>query len=41
MEGRIAFPMLLRRFPRIEPAGTAVRRDRLVLRGFSKLPVYL
>jgi cytochrome P450 len=41
MEGRIAFPMLLRRFPRIEPAGTPVRRDRLVLRGFSRLPVYL
>lgn len=41
LEGRIAFPLLLRRFPLIAPAGRPTRRDRLVLRGFATLPVRL
>jgi cytochrome P450 len=39
LEASIAFPRLLRRFPRIEAAGEPVRRDTLVLRGFDTLPV--
>jgi cytochrome P450 len=39
LEGTVAFPRLLRRFPRIAAAGEPVRRDRLVLRGFDTLPV--
>ncbi|MEJ3744428.1 cytochrome P450 [Actinomycetes bacterium KLBMP 9797] len=39
LEARIAFPLLLGRFPRLAPAGEAERRDRLVLRGFAHLPV--
>ena len=39
LEGRVAFPRLLNRFPKIAAAGTPVRRDRLVLRGFEELPV--
>jgi cytochrome P450 len=41
LEGRIAFPLLLERFPAISLAGRPERRDRLVLRGFSRLPVDL
>ncbi|WP_034593133.1 cytochrome P450 [Hamadaea tsunoensis] len=41
LEGRIAFPLLLGRFPRIALGAPAVRRDRLVLRGYERLPVTL
>jgi len=41
LAGRIAFPLLLQRFPDIAPAGTPTRRDRLVLRGYESLPVRL
>jgi cytochrome P450 len=39
LEGVVAFPRLLSRFPNIAPAGEPVRRDTLVLRGFDALPV--
>jgi cytochrome P450 len=39
LEGAVAFPRLLRRFPRIAPAGPPVRRDTFLLRGFDALPV--
>jgi cytochrome P450 len=39
LEGAVAFPRLLGRFPRIEPAGEPVRRDTFLLRGFDALPV--
>ena len=39
LEGAVAFPRLLRRFPKISPAGEPVRRDTLLLRGFEELPV--
>ncbi|MEH1126970.1 cytochrome P450 [Micromonospora sp. CPCC 206061] len=39
LEARIAFPLLLNRFPRLRPDGLPVRRDRLVLRGYAHLPV--
>jgi cytochrome P450 len=39
LEGTVAFPRLLNRFPKIAAAGEPVRRDRLVLRGFDELPV--
>lgn len=39
LEARIAFPLLLDRFPRLRPDGVPVRRDRLVLRGYAHLPV--
>jgi cytochrome P450 len=38
-EGQEVFAALRRRFVRIEPAGEAVRRHRLTLRGFETLPV--
>ncbi len=41
LEGTVAFPRLLTRFPGIAPAGEPVRRDRLLLRGFDTLPVTL
>jgi cytochrome P450 len=41
LEGAVAFPRLLRRFPRIAAAGEPTRRDTLVLRGFDALPVTL
>lgn len=41
LEGAVAFPRLLSRFPKISPAGEPARRDRLVLRGFETLPVTL
>jgi cytochrome P450 len=41
LEGAVAFPRLLRRFPKISPAGEPTRRDRLLLRGFDTLPVTL
>jgi cytochrome P450 len=41
LEGRVAFDRLLHRFPSIAAAGEPVRRDRLVLRGFEELPVFV
>jgi cytochrome P450 len=39
LEGAVAFPRLLNRFPKIALACEPVRCDRLVLRGFDELPV--
>jgi cytochrome P450 len=39
LEARIAFPALMRRFPRLAAAGVAERRDSLTIRGFTRLPV--
>ncbi len=39
LEGAVAFPRLLSRFPGISAAGEPTRRDTLVLRGFDALPV--
>jgi cytochrome P450 len=39
LEGAVAFPRLLDRFPKISAAGEPKRRDTLVLRGFDELPV--
>ncbi|MFE7192469.1 cytochrome P450 [Kitasatospora sp. NPDC057541] len=39
LEGEIAVPALLDRFPRLAPAGVPTRRDRLVLRGYETLPI--
>ena len=39
LEGAVAFPRLLRRFPKISAAGEPARRDTLLLRGFETLPV--
>jgi len=39
LEGTVAFPRLLGRFPRIAPAGEPVRRETLLLRGYDALPV--
>jgi cytochrome P450 len=39
LEGTVAFPRLLDRFPKIAAAGEPARRDRLLLRGFDTLPV--
>jgi cytochrome P450 len=39
MEGAIAFPRLLARFPEIAAAGEPARRDGLLLRGFDAMPV--
>jgi cytochrome P450 len=40
LEGAVAFPRLLNRFPHIAPAGEPVRRDQVFfLRGFDALPV--
>jgi cytochrome P450 len=41
LEGAVAFPKLLRRFPKVEQAGAPARRQTLVLRGFDELPVTL
>ncbi len=41
LEATAAMPALLSRFPGLTPAGPAVRRDRLVLRGYQSLPVAL
>jgi cytochrome P450 len=40
-EGRLALPMLLRRFPRLAIAGPLGDRDRLMLRGYDRIPVRL
>jgi cytochrome P450 len=39
LEGAVAFPRLLNRFPKIATAAEPVRRNRFVLRGFDELPV--
>jgi cytochrome P450 len=39
LEGSVAFPRLLNRFPKISSAGEPTRRDTLVLRGFDELPI--
>jgi cytochrome P450 len=39
LEGRIAIEELTRRYPALELAGTPVRRELLVLRGFESVPV--
>jgi cytochrome P450 len=39
LEARIAFPALMRRFPRLAAAGVPERRDSLTIRGFARLPV--
>jgi cytochrome P450 len=39
LEGAVAFPRLLGRFPKISAAAEPTRRDTLVLRGFDVLPV--
>jgi cytochrome P450 len=39
LEGTVAFPRLLGRFPGIAAADEPVRRDRFTLRGFDTLPV--
>jgi cytochrome P450 len=39
LEAGVAFPRLLRRFPRIGPAGEPVRRETFLLRGFDELPI--
>jgi cytochrome P450 len=39
LEAGVAFPRLLRRFPRMAPAGEPVRRQTFLLRGFDALPV--
>jgi cytochrome P450 len=41
LEGAVAFPRLLSRFPKVSAAGEPTRRDRLLLRGFETLPVRL
>jgi len=41
LEARIAIGALLKRFPRIAPAGTAERDRRVRFRGFRRLPVAL
>jgi cytochrome P450 len=39
LEGSIAFPRLVRRFPKLAAAGEPVRRETFLLRGFDTLPV--
>ncbi len=39
LEAQVAFPLLLTMLPRLRLDGPAERRDRLVLRGYSTLPV--
>ena len=39
MEGAVAFPRLLARFPDLVPAGDPVRRPGLLLRGYETLPI--
>jgi cytochrome P450 len=41
LEAQVAFPILLRRFPRLRLAGTPVRRTGLALHGWTKLPISL
>jgi cytochrome P450 len=39
LEAQVAFALLAERFPGLELAGEATRRDRLTLRGYAALPV--
>lgn len=39
LEARIAFPLLLERFPDLAPAGEPVRHDRFNLRGYRSFPL--
>ena len=39
LEAEVAFPALLRRFPRLQPAGLPVRRNGLALHGHVALPL--
>lgn len=39
LEGEVAIPTLVRRFPELELAGEPVRRDTFTLRGLERLPV--
>jgi cytochrome P450 len=41
LEGRLAFPALLQRFPDLAVNGPAVRRDSLTLHNFTSIPVSL
>ncbi|MEV8093465.1 cytochrome P450 [Kitasatospora sp. NPDC085879] len=41
LEAQTALPALFTRFPALAPAGPALRRDRLVLRGYRTQPVRL
>ena len=41
LEGAVAFPRLIDRFPNIAAAGEPTRRETLTLRGFDTLPVTL
>jgi cytochrome P450 len=41
LEGRVAFPRLLRRLPGLELAGEPVHRPGLTLHGYTRLPVAL
>lgn len=41
LEGRVALPMLLRRFPDLATAGPVAVRDRLVVPGLERLPIVL
>jgi len=41
LEGAVAFPRLIDRFPNITAAGEPTRRETLTLRGFDTLPVTL
>jgi cytochrome P450 len=41
LEAQVMLPMLLRRYPRASLAGEPVRRDGLMLRGYSSLPIAL
>jgi cytochrome P450 len=39
LEGAVAFPRLVRRFPKLAAAGEPVRRETFLLRGYDTLPV--
>ncbi len=39
LEGAVAFPRLISRFPKISAAGEPTRRNTILLRGFDTLPV--
>jgi cytochrome P450 len=39
LEGSIAFPRIVRRFPALAPAGSPVRRETFLLRGYDALPI--
>ena len=39
LEAQIAFPALLRRFPKLELAGEPRRRNSLTIRGFTEFPI--